>query len=173
MLFYKFVLVLSVILMPQFTQESLHPVHVSFGNMEYRPAPKQFHISLRIFANDFTNILEISNKQKINLKIKSSETDEIIDDYIKKNFRIKFDNAAFNPNLLKFEHYVYLDEQEEVVQIFYSYKIKKLPKKIHIMNTLLLDLYRDQKNLLIFSCQNTEKALKFDRNEPDAGFDIQ
>jgi hypothetical protein len=141
--------------------------------MEYRPAEKQFHISLRIFADDFTKILEITNRQKINLKEKSDQTDKIIDDYIKKNFRIKFDKSAFNPDRLKFEHYIYLDEEEETVQVFYSCKKETPPETVHVMNTLLFDLYRDQKNLLIFSCQNTEKALKFDRSEPDAGFDIQ
>lgn len=140
--------------------------------MEYRADEGKFYISVRLFADDFTNILERINKQKINLKIKNRQTDKIVDAYIKKHFRFKFE-GAFRPQLMHFEYYLYLDEEgQEAVQIFYSYKMNKLPSEVHIMNTLLTDLYHDQKNLLIFSCKNTEKALKFDRSNPDVSFEI-
>lgn len=173
MLFVKtFFLLLPLLLKPA-SQEAQHPIHVSFTNMEYKAEKNMFHISFRIFADDFTNILEINNNKKVNLKSKSRPADDLIDQYIKKHFRLKFDNEPFNPDLLKLEYYIYLDEKDEAVQVFYSYKKNKAPSKVHIFNSLLFDLYRDQKNLLIFSCQNTEKALKFDYSKPDTGFEIQ
>lgn len=149
-----------------------HPVHVTFSNMEYKAAEGKFYISVRLFADDFTNILEMQNNKKINLKIKNKETDKLVDEYIKKHFRLKFE-GAFKPQRMRFEYYIFFNEEEPAVQVFYSYKTTRAPQQISIMNTLMTDLYRDQKNLLIFSCKNTEKALKFDRSKPDVSFEIK
>ncbi len=149
-----------------------HPVHVSFGSMEYRADEGRFYISIRLFADDFTKILEFINNEKLNLQTKSKKNSKLIDAYIKKNFRFKF-KGSYKPKLMHFEYYTYNAKNEvNTVQVFYSYKLRKAPTEIHIMNTIMTDLFADQKNLLIFSCKNTEKPLTFDLNNSDTSFKI-
>ena len=145
----------------------LHPVHISVCNIEYDNNKKRFDISVKLFADDFAKVLE----KNVNFNNKSKTTEKIIDDYLKRNLILKFDNEL-KTSLLKFNYYTYT-EKENSIKLFYTYKLREIPLRVTIMNTLLNDLYRDQKNLLIFSCKNTEKAIKFDRKLNDISFLIK
>ncbi len=140
--------------------------------MEYSEEDGKFNISIRLFADDFANILERINKQKINLTAQSKYNDNIINQYIKQHFKVKINNT-YKPKLMSFESYKYIDNgNEKVIQIYYSLKSRKTPTQIHITNSIMTDLFRDQKNLLIFSCKNTEKALSFESSNLEENFTI-
>ncbi len=151
-------------------KEQEHPVHVSVTNIDYNSKKKSFDISIKLFADDFKKILDLKFDKNVNFENKKSN--KYIDIYIKKNLKLIFNDNDINQKKNKFKGKKY-KKNENVIWLYYSYKYTKNYKKIKIINTLMNDLYRDQKNLFIFTYKNIQKAIKFDKSKTEEKFIIQ
>ncbi len=146
-----------------------HPVHISIVNIDYNESEQIFQISIKLFTDDFEQIINRNNNIILNIG-KANEhkkCNEYINQYIKNHliFKINNKNLLKNSTLIKKE-----DNNEEDVTWLY-YKIKySTGKKVSISNTLLNDLYNDQKNLFIFTFKNTQEAYKFEKNKTNFEF---
>ncbi len=159
--------VLQFILQPHFFEnniskkEYLHPVHVSFTTIEYNEKDKEFKILFRIFVDDFD--LAIKKKYGKNLNISQGKWGNnyvnTINSYIKDEFKLTYNN---NKEIeLKFNKH---EIKEQAIWLYYTAKQNINKGKFKIFNNLLINLYADQKNLLIFVFRNSEKALQFNPN---------
>lgn len=141
-----------------------HPVHLTVTNIEYNNSSKSFDISIRLFVKDFTTILSQNNNQEIILSGKdiNSKNKTFITKYITDNLKLNINNKQISKN-----KYVLKEEKIEDITIWLTYNIKFKDKisKIEITNTLMTDLYRDQKNMLIFTYNKKQSALEFSRKE--------
>ncbi|MEA2041917.1 MAG: DUF6702 family protein [Bacteroidota bacterium] len=153
---------------PQST-DSKHPVHVSVTNIELNETGNKLNITVKLFADDFITALG----EYHNLNLKEKHTLKSINTYIRQNLIIKTDKTA-EKKKLTLENYMYNESSNSfTLKLFLTCKLKKIPQEVELSNTLLTGLYRDQKNLLIFSCKNTEKAVKFDFSKTTVKFKIK
>jgi len=153
---------LAFIIFLGFLLSVFHPVHVSVTNIEYSAKEQKFDISLRLFLDDFEHI--ITQKYGVALNIgKENElknSNEYINKYINDNFSVKFNGKNINDKKLILKK---KKIEDVTVWLYYEIKYKPVLKNVEIKNSLMTDLYRDQKNLLIFTYKKKQKALTFNK----------
>ena len=138
----------------------MHPVHVSITNMEYSKEREEFDISMRIFKDDLQTAINHSYDTNINLVDITGQTDQIkhINRYINDAFYVKSNGKTFP---IKPIHHEITDE---AILLSYSCQVPDDLTSIEIRNTILMDIYHDQTNLVIFSYTGREKGLRFTIN---------
>ncbi len=156
----------------RYSEDKLHPVHFSVVNMEYNDKTEAFDISIKLFTDDFEKIVDKNYNVVLNLGKENQLKDcnRFIDKYIKKNFLVIFDKKAVTKKseLQK----ITVNENDKATWIYYSLKSKK-PRKVLIRNTLMNDLYTDQKNLFIFTVKDFQEAKKFEKSDTDLQFVVK
>ena len=156
-------LILIISILPVSRAAVEHPVHISVINLEYSESNQEFDLLIRVFTDDFEAV--INNDQKINIKLKEntiSVNRKYIDHYIHTNFKIIFYKKNVINKLISYK--INFNKDDNTTEIFYKFR-NKIPKKVKVVNTLFKGFFRDQKNLFIFTCKNTQKAIKFDRSK--------
>lgn len=166
------IIIASILILTIFLNAA-HPVHISVTNIEYIQKSRNFKASIRLFIDDFEQA--IYNKYKVNLLLgkenQLNKADFYINKYCKNNLQIIFNGNNNVSNKMTITS-TKLNLKENTITIYYKIKEKE-PQKVSIKNTLLNDLYKDQKNLLIFTCKNTQEAIKFDFSKTYKEFTIK
>ncbi len=140
----------------------LHPVHLTVTNLEYVNSQHIFVAKIRFFQDDFSKILYIKYKQKPNFKKKNKLTTQLIQKYLAANFILYINGVKLNPQKIQVKDY-----KLEDITLWVTVKIPyhKQVKSIEIQDKLMMDLYLDQRNLLIFTYKNIQKAYTFTRKQ--------
>lgn len=134
-----------------------HPVHVSITNINLNTELNTTEISFQFFGDDFKNTVLLNTGTTILIN-NNQEPDEkgirAISNYIFSNFGI-----VINDKIEMSFDFQYIKRNEESIWVYYKGKdIKGIIKNITIDNTLMLDIYPDQKNLLILEIDGVEKG---------------
>lgn len=136
----------------------MHPVHVSVMNMEYIEDEKSFSISIKTFKDD----MEIAIYHRYGKIVNLSEIGQratgnaFIEKYLLETIEIKYDENIIAPTI---EEIIYNDDG---IHVKLKSKANNNLDKISVLNTLLMDIYMDQTNLVIISYKNKEKGYKLD-----------
>jgi len=135
----------------------MHPIHVSVTNFEFQAENNTISLSFKVFTDDFQLLINQLYDVEVDLSEKGNYTlhKEKIDAYFRDNFKVlvkgkelKFTNEGMKRN-------------DEAVWFFYNIVTKKDLKTFVIRNSLMLDLYPDQKNLLILKKGEVESGYRF------------
>lgn len=147
----------------------LHPVHVSFATVEYDTKNESFRILFRIFVDDFDLILS----RKYGKEIKMSEGKwgddylKIVNKYLLEHFKLIVDGKNKTKSLLNFSK---KELKEQAIWLYFDSKSKLKGNDFIIHNSLMTDLYSDQKNLLIFICNGKQEGFTFSINKTKEEF---
>ena len=148
----------------------MHPVHVSFTNVEYQQKQNEISVSFQVFTDDFEllfyhlyeEVLDLSESDNIN------QYNEKIDRYFNQHFTIKSEKR--NYHLINNDY----KTTEEFTWFYYRIQLNDdIPEKIKIKDTVLFDLFLDQKNLLIFKWGTIEKGHQFDLRNKEISITLQ
>lgn len=164
-LFTKIILLMPFLMNVATEKRQNHPVHISFVNFEYLEEEKLFSLNVRVFTDDFQAV--INKEHNVDISIQESminKNRKYIDAYIHNHLHIYFNNKKVFTNTSS--HSIILNTEENTTEVHYLFK-QKVPKKVKLKNTLFFDFFNDQKNLLIFTCENTQEAIKFDRKNTE------
>lgn len=139
-----------------------HPVHVSVTSMEYSKGEKIFLVSFKVFTDDFETIVE--RKYGVNLNLGKEDELKNAGEYFNRYFRESF---SFIVNGEDLKEPVFLEKKmnDIAVWLYYRYPISCSVEKVEIMNIIMLDMFMDQSNLLIFKYNDFEKGFIFNRNK--------
>jgi len=159
-----FILKISFLLAYSFSG-LFHPVHVSVTSIEYVEDQNHFSVSFKIFTDDFETIL--FNKYGVELKIDEDPKPEdqipYFNRYISDSFRFMVnDEGKMDP---RFER---KRKNEDSVWLFYSFTGHQ--QKIEtatIRNAIMMDMFDDQMNLLIFKYLDFERGYQFSKDKVD------
>jgi len=140
--------------------------------MEYNGQNQEFDISIKLFADDFEKIINKNYHVILNLgkENRLKDCNNFIDRYVKRNFVVVFDKKAVSKKMT--QEKVIVKSEERSVWLYYKLQSKKA-HKVLVRNTLMNDLYNDQKNLFIFTYKKFQKAKKFEKNDTDLQFVIK
>jgi len=150
---------------------TLHPVHISVTNVVYNETEEVFNISIKLFADDLEKIINKSNNIKLGIWEENDRCNSLIEKYIQNSFVLKVNNKNIFKKVKLLKKVTKLEEN--TIWIFYNIKHTSSVKKVNVINNLLNDLYRYQKNLFIFKYKNTEEAYKFEKNNTKFEFLIK
>ncbi|MFC5411417.1 DUF6702 family protein [Larkinella bovis] len=136
-----------------------HPVHTSVTQMQYNVAEKTFEVSLRIFTDDLEEALtKENNNQRVHLSDKDTNG-PLIERYLRKHFGLTTPGRQRKP-------FKYLGKEAEVdatwiyVEIPYSEPVQGSS----LQQSVLLDLFDDQINLVNVSYLSEKKTVLFRKN---------
>jgi len=148
----------------------LHPVHVSLTNIEYNGTQNKYEITLKFFKDDFNKIIEKKFNTSINLQDSSISSAEkkTVAEYINSHLKIStLKNKITSKCVIK--------KQVAEYSVWYYLQIpsKKQPQKIQITNTLMLDLYSDQTNLVIVKVGEKEWSEMYSNSDTAFEFSVR
>ena len=135
---------------------SLHPVHVSFTNVEYNEETQEVLIASRIFWDD----MELSIKEQLNVDLhigsenQHPDTEKYIETWFVNNFSINVNGVRVPPIDIQLDK---TERGEMAMRVFLSVKTKKL-SSIRIENNILTDLFADQSNLVIINISGEQQS---------------
>ncbi len=155
----KYKIYLSVIFVLFITISWSHPVHISTSHIYYEKAKKGFYFETKIFTNDLQKDIYKTFSKQINLNNITKNERILLLKYLQKNVFIKVQNKIYN-------HFTLDDIETKNTSVIFKYHFKftKKPPKILLHFSVLLDLFRDQTDLVIFDYNNIEKGLTFNHS---------
>ena len=130
--------------------------------MEYNKGEKIFLVSFKVFTDDFETIIE--RKYGVDLNLGKDNELKNTNEYFNRYFRESF---SFIINGEELAEPVYLEKKmnDIAVWLYYMYPTSGNIEKVEIKNIIMLDMFRDQSNLLIFKYNDFEKGFIFDRKK--------
>jgi uncharacterized protein DUF6702 len=139
-----------------------HPLHVTLTSIDYNSLDEKCEITIKIFSDDFEIALEKYSNQDLNINSveETKNIEEIITSYIENNFSIIFDDKKHD--LM----YISKENNHEATWLKFEIGISDF-QTINIQNNLLLNVYDDQKNLIIFKNGDFQKGFNLDSNKKD------
>ncbi len=147
-----------------------HPIHVSVTNLDLEPDVGKMELSVKIFADDFQDL--ILNKYSVQLNITGNEKpgDKIgsVHRYIGEALRFEINGKEIEG--LKFMR---SELNEDAIWLYYTYDHGSRIRKINVSNTLMNEKFDDQTNLLIVSYSNKQNGYRMDNKTTDLSFNIK
>ena len=122
--------------------DGMHKFYVSHLNMNYDETSKTFQLSFSINIEDLEMTLGKQSGKKTNLDEISDVNADLVFDYVNKHFFAKVDGNPLNLNSIGYEL------EEDVVWVYIESNQTEIPKSIELSNTILFELYSEQKNMV-------------------------
>ncbi len=135
-----------------------HPVHFSVTNIEYRTTEHTFSVSIKVFTDDFRALMHHLYGVELDAGLDwSNERDqELISGYFRQSLSL-----VVNGKKELMLNYLGMDRGDGALWFrFESGKVRN-PGLIDLRNSILLELYHDQTNLVILGVGDFEKGLTF------------
>jgi hypothetical protein len=138
-----------------------HPIHISVVNIDYVSDSNLVRYSVRLFYDDFQNILNRKYNTMLNFGKENrmtSKEQESVQKYLNTNLIIK----DSKDNILR---PVFLGWKVEDFSVWFFFRAKTgvAINEFFIENKLMLDVFMDQKNLLIIRKADDEKGFEFNQ----------
>lgn len=139
--------------------ELYHPVHVSVANVEFKEKDKKAIVSIKLFEDDLKLLFYHLNQVEIDFYDSSSynKYKDLIIPYFETNFVIVINKKSMlNLNISDWKI------NEDAIWFYFESSYKSNFESLEIKNTILLDIYSDQKNLVIIKTKTKELGYQFD-----------
>ena len=153
----KFFIGLALWFFTTTTTVPVHKFYVSVTNVEYSESEAAIQIISRIFIDDIEEVLKARYDFKAGLA--TEEESPMSDFYIKKYFNSKFkvlvNGEVMNVNFLGRRY----DKDLVVCYMEVTDVSASKLKSVEIENTLLTDIFEEQRNLVHFKIMGTKKSV--------------
>lgn len=137
-----------------------HDFHTSLTQMQFNAKDKTFEISVRIFTDDFEKALtQENNGQKVQLA-NNDKNDLLIEKYIRKHFNLttaQKQHKAFS--------YVGHETEADAQWVYLEMPYAEPFRGGQLQQTVLMELFDDQVNLVNVQYLSQKKTLVFRKNQ--------
>jgi hypothetical protein len=147
-----------------------HPIHVSVTNIDLDPGRGTVEFTVKIFADDFQDL--ILHRYGVQLRITEQENPgdkiESVNRYISESLRMEINGNP--PGSLQFQ-----DSRinEGAIWLHYKYEYGNRIRNLRIWNTLMLEKFDDQTNLMIVAYDDKENGYRMDNKTTELTLDIK
>ena len=159
----KKLLVLILVALPLMAA-SAHKYYFSVTQADYDVKSKSLKMVTRVFYDDLEKVFQ--ERYDKTIKVDKTYDQEKLDAYIQKYFNSKF-IVSVNGKVQKLSYIGHKDEVDYVV-CFVEVKNITNPQSIEIENTLLMDMFPDQKNVIHLQVGNTKKSYLLNKENDKA-----
>jgi hypothetical protein len=153
--------ILFILITSFFAAVNGHPLHVSIVNMDVNVDSGSIKYSVRLFYDDFqklinskyNTLLDFNKGKRISLK-----EQEYILDYLNSSFTISDkEQSKIKP--------VFMGWKIENISIWFYFgmKFNSNTNELFVLNTLMNEIFSDQKNLMILNNNNSEHGFEFNQ----------
>ena len=154
----KLFLVLFIVPFFAFTA---HKYYLSLTQIEYNEKNKSVEVIINVFIDDIETALNNIHNRKFVLDTKNEpeDSDKYFKEYLEKNVQFKFDDTpvAFN----------YLGKEYDVDIVYFYLEVSNVNslQEIEINNTILIDHFPDQQNLVKSKVRKKHKSVMLTKKE--------
>ncbi|MET2984919.1 DUF6702 family protein [Aureibaculum conchae] len=154
----KFLLLLLILPIFAFTP---HKFYISLIKVEFKPEQEAVQITMRIFIDDLQKVINETNDINIELAVKNEvkNSDELIIKYIEDNFYITINSKNTSYNYLGKEY------DNDIVYLYLEITNIKKMNSIEVNDTMLMDYFPTQKNIIKLKANNSKKTLFLTKNK--------
>jgi hypothetical protein len=139
-----------------------HPVHVSLTNLEVDLAKHEIRITQKLYTEDFSLLFYHLYEKNIRFtegKDLSENDSHMISSYMDAAFVLESGKDRLSLT------YAGKEQDEESLWLHYTCRLpEKMPARLTLTNSLLLQLFDDQTNLVIVTVGAKEKGYTFTQN---------
>jgi len=148
----------------------LHPVHVSVTNLDLDPVRGKVELSVKIFADDFQDLILHKYGVQLNIIEQEDPGDKIaaVNEYMQEALQL-----VFNGNETADLQFVDAKLNEEAIWLFYRYEHHGKIRKVDIVNRVMLEKFNNQTNLMIVTYNEKQNGYRLDNKTTDLSFNIK
>jgi len=152
----SFFLIISLLLNPYKGNKVAHDFHISRCEINYETTSGDVQISAHIFIDDLEDAIKGTNKKQayIGTSKEIADCDLMIESYIKNKLKISSGNKQLSYSILGKE----VTADKLAVWCHFEVLGIKNIKSLHVTNTILTEIYNDQKNIVDFTVDNKKKG---------------
>lgn len=134
-----------------------HPIHISVTEIEFDERERELEITSRIFTDDLETAIR-KDRNMPDLDLLSSPngftTAQLVKEYVLKHIAVSLDGKRQPLNYLGLE-----DDGEALICYIQVKNVKKV-KSIAVTNTVLLDVFDDQSNIVHVTVTDRVKSMR-------------
>lgn len=152
-----------------FSLLTAHDYHLGLTEIVHNKEAKTLEGSIRLFTEDLDKAIEqgLFTKLQLNSLDEHQESDTYINKYIEQNLSIEVNNK------LKAYNYIGKEYEEDAIWIYVEVENIKKIKQLSIKNTLIQDLYDDQKNILNVIIEGKTRGKTLVKDAPSYELDLK
>ncbi|QSE98170.1 DUF6702 family protein [Fulvivirga lutea] len=158
---------LSVVI---YSMSYAHPIHLSITNAEWDRERNAIECVTKIFLDDlnshFVNTLN-DPYFDITLTNQKYNVDSLLANYLSQFVSIYINGEHIKMEYIGFEHNL------ETMNLYYQLLNVKQIITMEMKNTILLDSFTDQSNMLHFTIGNDTKAIRMNADKPQGKIELQ
>lgn len=153
-------LIFIFLLLPLFAFTA-HKFYISLIKVEYKPSKETIQVTMRIFIDDLQKVINETNNLEIELGVNNevNNSNELISKYIDSNFTIKI-----NDKILDYE-YLGKEYKNDLVYLYLQLENIKAIHTIEITDTMLMDYFPAQKNIIKLIINDVKKTFLLTEKE--------
>ena len=138
---------------------SKHDFHTSITRMDYNAKEKSFEVSIRVFTDDLESVLSKENGGQKFSVLNNDKNDPYVEKYIRKHFAIVTTTKQKKPY-----SYIGKEQEADATWIYVEVPCPEAITGFSLQNSIMLDFFDDQVNLVNFNYQGQKKSYIF-KNE--------
>jgi len=145
----------------------MHPIHVSVCNIDFRQTENT--VVIKLFKDDFA--LALKNNFQVDILMDAADENknsEVISKYVNSCLKLEV-----NKNKILKLDYKTSEINEEAIWVYFRMEKINDVTSLKIKNTLMVDLWDDQTNLVIISHNEKEDGYRFNRRDIEFEIDLK
>ena len=148
------------------TFSSLHPFHISVTDIEYDAEARSVEIAQKIFMDDLEEVLVAKEDRLVDLidKEQKEANDSLIESYLKKHFTL-----TINGKRVEYE-FLGTQVEDDAIWCFMEVPKTRKFKSIEVRNTLLMDRFDDQLNLIHVKHEEEIRSMRLHKDHQNEQF---
>lgn len=149
-----------------------HEFHFSRCEIDYSKEDDALQISLRIFIDDLEEAILKEKKigdLKLCTKKESDNAEEVLLEYLKSKFIINIDGTLGELNFIGKE------TSDDLMAVWCYFEVPNASPKNEILieNNVLMELFDDQKNMVVLKVESSKEHFLFQKGDSSAAYSIK
>lgn len=132
-----------------------HEEYYSFTHIRYKESEKSLQITMKLFINDMEAAMKKNYDKnfELNSDREPENSDELVDQYLRTKFTVTVDG--------KIQNYQWIGKEYNKDMVYVYLDISDLEKfqSLQIQNTMIIDVYRIQENIVKITAFGQEKSM--------------
>lgn len=147
-----------------------HPVHVSVTNMDIDPESGQINVTIKLFSDDLEELIYRKYDVQLHITSQVDPGDDIdaLNRYIAETL-----HCTINGNDPASLEFIASRLNEEATWLSYKYNYKGRIRNMKVNNSLMLEKFEDQTNLLIVSFRDQQNGYRLNNKNTELSFNIK
>ena len=138
----------------------LHPFHSSVTEMTYKQKDQSWEISIRLFQDDLEQTISAATGKKFRMIPGDEAAEKTVEAYVRKHFGFRSGKQMTTPY-----RWLGTEPQQDAIWVYLEIPTTADLAGSYLENSLFLDEFEDQTNLVSWSFQGAKKSYLFRKTQ--------